>query len=315
MLLWLIIQPSALQAQELFVGAGVSRHIDAGTEKAIWSISYLEELSEHLAFSITYLNEGHQPDHHRDGLAPQVWGRTRIMGNRLSLGAAVGVYGYCDSDLSPPGFGYINEHGIGFISSMAATWYGYSPWLFQLRGNYIVTSHSFDTLSATLGIGYQLDAPSAAGAVSKPYDKNAKGAEHEITLFLGAAVPNNSRSDRAFSQSFEYRRHLSCHVEWTAALINEGDSSQVDRYGLASQIWLVRPFFQQRLRLGVGAGPYFVNDRYREEGGKSTLAGIVSLTAAYNIRPEWALRMTWSRVLTDYDRDADVYLAGLSYLF
>jgi hypothetical protein len=204
-------------------------------------------------------------------------------------------------------------HGIGLISSLAATWYGVSPLLFQLRADYIVTSNSFDSLAATFGIGYQLDAASAPGPV---HSDHAQAADNEITGFLGASVPNNSRSESAFSQSLEYRRRLSQYFEWTAAFLNEGNSSSsVSRYGLVSQVWAVREFYGDHLALGIGAGPYLLRDASHDEGSTTTLAAMVSLTGSYRFSPHWAVRFTWNRVLTDYDRDADVFMGGLAYRF
>jgi hypothetical protein len=304
-----------VQAQEFFVSGGASRHAISGTQKAQWSLSYLEGLGEHLAFSITYLNEGSQPDHHRDGLAPQIWGRIKPMGGQMSLALGMGLYGYCDTDLSPVGDAYLNAHGVGVISSVAATWYGKSPLLFQLRANYIATVESFDAFSATLGIGYQFDAPIVAGSVSRTSNGNTEAANNEVTAFLGATVPNNSRSEQAFSQSIEYRRRLSPSFDWTAAWLDEGNAPPVGRYGLTTQLWVARAFLEDQLALGVGAGPYFARDRHREDGSKSITAGMVSLTGSYRFHPEWALRITWNRVVTDYDLDADVFMGGLTYRF
>lgn len=302
-----------LGAQELFVNGGGSKNIDEETTTYAWSISYLQPFGEHLAFSIMYLNEGHHSDQHRDGLAPQIWGRVMTMERKLSLGVGVGPYLYSDSDLSPAGDTYHNVHGVGLISSFAATWYGVSPLLFQVRADYIVTSNSFDSIAATFGIGYQLDATPASGPM---HPNRIQAANNEITGFLGASVPNNSRSESAFSQSLEYRRRLSQYFEWTAAFLNEGNSSSsVSRYGLATQVWAVRQFYADHLVLGIGAGPYLLRDSSHDEGSTTTVAALVSLTGSYRFSPHWAVRFTWNRVLADYDRDADVFMGGLAYRF
>ena len=196
---------------------------------------------------------------------------------------------------------------------MAATWYGESPLLFQLRANYIATPNSFDSLSATFGIGYLLDAQPEAGS-SGLSRNNARAAENEIAVLLGASVLNSSRSDQSFAQSLECRRRLSRYFDWTVTFLNEGSSSSSYRYGFATQLWAVHDFFEDHLALGVGAGPYFAWDRDLD-GGNSTTAGIVSLTASYRFSPQWAVRLTWNRIITDYDRDADLFMGGLGYRF
>ena len=47
----------------------------------------------------------------------------------------------------------------------------------------------------------------------------------------------------------------------------------------------------------------------------TVLAGNISAMAAWRLSPHFALRAVWSRIVTDYHRDTDVYLGGLSYSF
>jgi len=46
----------------------------------------------HAAISFSYINKGHQPNHYRDGLAAQIWGRTPLLDQRLSLALGVGSF-------------------------------------------------------------------------------------------------------------------------------------------------------------------------------------------------------------------------------
>ena len=39
------------------------------------------------------------------------------------------------------------------------------------------------------------------------------------------------------------------------------------------------------------------------------------MTASYRIGREWTARFSWNRVLSHYDRDADVLLFGVGYRF
>src|SRR6478609_8116872 len=45
------------------------------------------------------------------------------------------------------------------------------------------------------------------------------------------------------------------------------------------------------------------------------VAGIFTMTASYRIGREWTARFSWNRVLSNYDRDADVLLFGVGYRF
>jgi hypothetical protein len=84
---------------------------------------------------------------------------------------------------------------------------------------------------------------------------------------------------------------------------------------LTTQIWLAKPFFDDRLALGAGFGFYSAGDRLREERSGGFFSEIVSITFSYRISSRWLIRGTWDRVITDYDRDTDVFLGGIGYRF
>lgn len=94
----------------------------------------MQGVGEHAMVSFTYLNEGHLPDHHRDGYAPQVWLRTNIINRQLSLAAGVGPYLYHDTASGRGQIDSYNAHGLGGIVSLAVTWYTESRWLFRSAG-------------------------------------------------------------------------------------------------------------------------------------------------------------------------------------
>jgi hypothetical protein len=57
----------------------------AGTSYA-WLFSYSTDISERFAASFTWQNEGHIPDHHRDGHSVQLWAQTRLFSPQFKLG-------------------------------------------------------------------------------------------------------------------------------------------------------------------------------------------------------------------------------------
>jgi len=302
-------------AQELFVNGGVTRDAKTGTTALQWSVTYGQDLGKYAAFSFSYINEGHQPNHYRDGLAAQIWGRASILDPRLSLALGVGPFAYADTKVTPVRDVYEDAHGFGIISSGTATWHGLSPFLLQVRLNYIATQHSFDTLSATFGIGYLLDATPSPGSPPKT-GKNTGTTNNEITLFLGQTVLNSTKGEKDTAMSVEYRRSLLRYVDWTIAWLNEGDTRPIGRWGVTTQLWAVRAFFDDHLALGIGGGPYFARDKYSgDDGQRTTVAGDLSFMAAYRFHPRFAIRVSFSRIITDYNRDADVFLGGLVYRF
>jgi hypothetical protein len=302
-------------AQEIFVNGGAAQDIKTGTDALQWSVTYQQGLGEYAAFSFSYINEGHQPNHYRDGLAAQIWGRVPILDQRLSLALGVGPFAYADTKVTPVTGVYEDAHGFGIISSATATWQGMGPFLLQVRFNYIETQHSFDTLSATFGIGYLLDAGPSSGPPPKPV-QDERTTKNEITLFLGQTVLNSAKGEKDTAMSVEYRRSLLRYVDWTVAWLSEGDTRPVGRWGVATQLWAVRAFFDDHLALGIGAGPYFARDKYSGDAGqRTTVAGDLSFMATYRFHPRFAIRAAFSRIITDYSRDTDVFLGGLVYRF
>jgi hypothetical protein len=94
----------------------------------------------------------------------------------------------------------------------------------------------------------------------------------------------------------------------------EGRSSLIDRYGLTTQLWLAKPFLDDRISLGIGAGPYFAVDQRLAER-KERIPVIFSTTGSIRITDNVHIRATWDRIITTYDRDTDIFLGGIGYRF
>lgn len=302
-------------AQEVFFSAGVTRDTNTRNTRNQWSVTYKQNLGDHAAFSFSYLNEGHQINHYRDGLAAQLWGRTGLLDSRLSLALGIGPFAYADTHVAPITETFQDRHGFGLISSATATWYGMRPLLLQARVNYIGTGQSFDTVSGTFGIGYLLGAPVPPETSPQPV-AGKRTTNNEITLFLGQAVLNSAKSEKDTALSVEYRRRLMRYLDWTIAWLSEGNTHPFGRNGILTQLWAVRPFYDDDLALGIGAGPYIAHDKYSGDNeGKEKAAGAVSFTVSYRFHPQFALRGSFTRIVTNYDRDTDVFLGGLTYRF
>lgn len=316
----LLIAPQPADAQEFFGLGGVVRSSNAGTDdsSASWQLEYREALGEYFAASISYLNEGHVPAHHRDGHAVQLWTRTDALDRRLSLSVGIGPYYYFDTTIPAGSTGtFTNEHGFGGAFSLAAIWQAQSPWLFQVRTNWVKTFGGMDTVSALAGIGYQLDTPRQPQSSASPPEQREKTTDNEITLFVGRTITNSFESERSTALGIEYRRGLWRYVDWTVSWIYEGDSRLIRRDGLASQLWAVKAFFDDRVALGVGSGAYVAIDRHPDRGqdGHRSVSAIATFTGSYRLHEHWCLRTSWNRIVTDYDRDTDVIMGGIGYRF
>jgi len=277
-----------------------------------WQLKYLEELDDHFSASLSYLNEGHVPVHHRDGHTLQLWGHTNLLNRCLSLAAGIGPYYYYDTVANADGT-YTNNHGWKAVATLAATWHTESRWLFQVSSNWVAAGASIDTMSAMAGIGYQLDPPQAAGTVDTEPPDLEKTPANEVTVFLGRTVVNSFSSEHSVATGVEYRRSLCRYLDATLEWLYEGDTRLVRREGLAAQLWGVREFFNDRLALGVGVGAYAALDHYN--GNSDFLSTIFTLTGSYRFHPHWATRASWNRIGTNDSRDTDVILGGIGYLF
>ena len=312
----LLICCKPLSAQELYLLGGALGDIESSNRSYSWALEYLQGLGEYTAFSISWLNEGHLPNNHRDGVAAQFWARTKKIDNQFVLAAGAGPYYFYDTLLAERGRGFNDTHGVGGIFSLAGLWYTESPWVIQLRSN-VIKTNSIDTWSAIVGVGYQLDYLRAR-SLSSQSEVNKKTTDNEISILIGQTTINSSNSQQSVAEEIEYRRGITRYLDWTVALVNEGDNRLDNRSGILSEIWAVRDFANDRLALGIGLGPYFLIDRNRSATQTQdvyAIAGVLSLSASYRFNPNWLARLSWNRVATNYNRDADVIMIGPGYRF
>jgi len=279
-----------------------------------WQVRYMEGLGEHVAYSLSYVNQGHFISHHRDGTAASLWLRTNIIDRQLSLAVGAGPIFYYDT-VRPAGVPAQDVHGWGTTINLLASWYAKNRLIYQIQGSWVRGGDSFDTLSVLAGIGYQLDAPPEPGPALGPPRQTEKTTHNELTVLGGKTVVNIPGNGDSAAGRIEYRRGIWRYLEWTAAALYEGRSDLIDRYGLNTQIWLAKPFFDDRLALGAGFGFYLAEDRRREDRSGVFFSEIVSITASYRLTAQWHIRSTWDRIITDYDRDTDIFLGGIGYRF
>jgi hypothetical protein len=311
--LLLLLLSGTASAHEFFVNAGLTRDTQTSTARLQWSTTYLQEIDKHLAFSFSYINEGHQVNHYRDGIAGQLWGRAGVWDRNLVFGLGAGPYAFFDTHTGANGV-FHDEHGIAALFSGTATLYALSPLLFQARINYLAASRSFSTFSGTIGIGYELGTNKTPTGKSGGQDIGAL--RNEITAYTGVTVLNTRKNEQGTSWAIEYRRSLATYLDWTAMGLWEGANRPVARSGLMSQVWLAHPFFAEHLTLGAGFGPYLAHDKYQQGNeDKTKLDWAASFSASVRFLERFALRASWSRIITTHDRDTDVFLGGLSYRF
>lgn len=304
--------PRRAAAQDLTFFSGGLKAEHENSSSYAWQVSYQQPLWKMFDWSFSWVNEGHAPNHHRDGQVLQLWARADLS-PKVSLLAGAGPYRYFDTESARKGKSYQDAHGWGQIYSAGVLWRFSHRWLAQARYNRIHAEEKERTDSLQLGIGYALDT-AAPATKEEDYADNLQ----ELTVFYGRTVLNSLNSQDSHAYSVEFRQAPLRYMEWTLGWLNEGDEQIVRRNGVTLQIWPKRDFFNGRLSLGVGFGGYLVfsrNEKTKDIKDDIDLAGLVTMTASFRLTPSWALRGSWMRTVTDFNRDTDVMMGGLGYRF
>jgi hypothetical protein len=313
----LLLADRNIEAQELtFMGGAVPKtKVEQSTYT--WQIDYRQDIYRNLATSIAYINEGHVPGHHRDGTAWEAWGRLPFFQDRLSLSLGVGAYYFYDTQPLPGGGDTANIHGTAPIYSLSATGYFSNRWFYRINYNRIDARSDIKTNTVAVGAGFWFgrDKKPTPGELGDAADEDGYVTDNELTVFGGQSVVNTFGNPKSRAYAGEYRRGILPHVDWTASGIYEGDPKIVRRDGAATQLWLVNTFFDKRIAVGAGLGPYIFLDRKHpvNAGNKNpaAVAPLVSLTASTQLSENLLVRIVFDRVTSNYNRDSDIFLLGL----
>ncbi len=307
-----------LPAQELTFLGGYLPETKNERSSYTWQLDYRQDLHRYFATSISYINEGHLRDHHRDGTAWQVWGRLPFAEDKFSVSLGVGAYYFYDTQPLPGG-DTANIHGTAPIYSLTATGYLSNRWFYRFQFNRIDPADQIKVNTVMIGAGFWFgrDKKPTPGKLGDAPAEEGYVTENELTLFVGQSVINTFGNPKSVAYAGEYRRGIFSHVDWTASAIYEGDPEIVRRSGAATQVWAVNSFFDHRITVGAGIGPYVFLDKKHpadpEKKNPASLAPLVSLTCSLRLSESCTMRMVFNRVTTSYNRDADVFLLGLGY--
>jgi hypothetical protein len=303
------------QAQDASLLAGAMR-VDKRSSDHSFAVQmgYSQRMGEYTAVSAEYVNEGHPTLHHRDGLALQGWLHTAVPARGLSFAAGVGPYYYFDTTTGSGSLAdYRNDHGWGLLSSVSAKWHFAQRSYAEARLSRINGRAGHDSTVLVVGMGYELrDLPEQVKL------RNADPGENLVMLLAGRSIVNSFKSEKASGYGIEYRHTVNPNTEWSVIAMDEGRVGVAERRGISSQAWLLRPF-TERTVLELGVGGYLMRDQVNRgdvnEEPKTHLAPIASIGIRYRINPTLRAQLSWSRVITDYHRDSDVFLMGAGVAF
>jgi hypothetical protein len=298
-----------LQAGELDAFDGRLAYDFFSPSTYIWGIEYREVIDAHLSGSLVWLNEGHVAADHRDGQALQLWWQTLPNSSGLIFEAGLGPYLYYDT--AHPLTGYVDQHGLAALTSVAADWYWNDEWLFFLRVNRVVAADRLNTTSVALGVGYrfaELDKGTADDTAA------TSASRWELTGFLGSTVQNASHSA---TLALEARREVTEHVVATAEILSGSSDIGIGwRQAFVAQLWL-QQHLTTELSVAAGAGVTVVG----RDGGTSYFGpprnpgAAVSVGFSYAFTRAWNARAIWTRFATNDSKDADMFLFGMGRAF
>jgi hypothetical protein len=320
----LVCSGLSLRAQELTFLAGTTTNDGPKNSSYAWQVDYRQDFYKYFASSISYINEGHLPDHYRDGTAWEGWGNLPFFDDRIALSLGAGVYYFYDTETLAGGSADI--HGTAPIVSLSLTGYFSDRVFYRVMFNRISPSGDTKTTTATFGVGYWFGLtrrPVGEQPGKDPTVESKYVTPPQLTLFGGQTVVNTFLSPKAYAAAAEFRQGILPHLDGTASFIYEGDPKIERRSGVAFQLWPVNTFFDESTSVGVGVGPYVFIDRNHPVNSGQTVnvglkdpaavAPLVSLTIARQLSDDWIVRVVWDRVTSNYNRDSDIFLVGLGH--
>ena len=300
-------------------GVGTDNHAFASYA---WGLEYRQHLLPMLDASLGYLNEGHLPDHHRDGVLLQLWGRTTLWHERITLAVGAGPYAYFDTQTDPGAVaGYRDDHGVGAVATAALS-YSLTEHSFALMElNQVIAPGDVSARTLMLGLGYRLDrfleAASRKGEHPSPGEPGDDGARNEVNAFVGETVINGLHSDASNTFGAEYRCSVTRHFELSASVLSDSDGLDGRHQAATAEAWAVQDFWARRLLVGLGVGGYFSLRSYRTLDGReaANVTGLASMTVSWRFTRSLDLRFTWHRGFTTDDQDRDIVSGGLGWRF
>jgi hypothetical protein len=239
------------------------------------------------------------------------------LSNRITLNVGGGPFYYYDTVFAQNSGGYADAHGWAWLASLDATiqpWKS-GPWshlFIEVRLDYTAPAKSIQTTSVGLGLGYR-----GFSDIHKADPNSAEGfAANEIVASYWKTVTNslNSSSHTSRAEAIDYRRQIWHELRASVGFLNEGDTRLIRRNGIMAEGWLEPSFGSGLWSIGAGFGFYSAIDKYRPAPGRH-VSEVVSATVSVRPIKNLDIRFLWHRIVTDYNRDADILLWGLGYRF
>jgi hypothetical protein len=327
-------------AQLLSIAKGATQATQSGASSGYsYRVGYLQKLKGDLSAEFDYVNEGHFDAHHRDGYALQASVKVLSLDRyRTWVNVGVGPYYYFDTQRDGHG-GSLDVHGLAPSVSATLRHQLNSQVDLVASVDAVFPNHDFHAYTASLGFAHWLGRDAAARRLHvAPEDREPEGffepreqlitrqtavssaTPYELSLFNVVSVINvvsNPKSEGvAVEARWRFVNRFEHHYDLTLGYLNEGDPRVSRRSGVTLQLWPVRSDPVWHFDLAVGLGAYvYVDKRAPVVPGKGPAAAVAPvLSVMLTSQPLYRgvfLRLAWDRVVSDYNRDADVWRVGV----
>src|SRR5215469_10030421 len=161
-----------------------------------WGLEFRQTDAAHLAWSVAYLNDGHFPGHHRDGVSGEVWAPFTV-GDFMTLSVGGGPFYYFDTEHAAMPGGFADVHGWALLLSAdmrLALWSRLDEpgWFLDVRYDWAAPARDIETHSIGVGFGYRMYSDFASRT---PTVGTVAGfANDEIVGYAGKTVVNSFSS-------------------------------------------------------------------------------------------------------------------------
>jgi hypothetical protein len=326
----LLISSRAAQAQSIAYLRGVDHSTTTSQSDVAYKVEYRQKIRGAFSATFDYVNEGHFTGHHPDGYGLEAWYRLPLSAvDHLALLAGAGGFYYFDT-VTPPGGSSSDVHGLAPRISVTLRGKVWHQWDWVVSADAMRPTRSVRTAMVTAGLSYWLEGDPAHPEAEPValFERAARIEDHDRALrnewsLLGAlSVINISGNPNSIGGSAEYRHRFDWShgpYEASIAYIYEGDPRVARRHGVTLQVWPVRTDLVSRIEIGAGFGAYvFVDTKDQLIPGQITsaaVAPVVSLMASVPVTDAWFVRAIWDRVVSNYNRDADIWRLGFGRRF
>ncbi len=297
------------EAVDFHIMGGVLRGRDDYTWTAATGFVY-RPADSRWGLGFAYVNDGHLPNNHRDGFAAQGW-YVQSLGDGLELQLGAGPYASMNN--TEVNGERLNQFRMGILGSAALKWHVLgNGWYLRSQVNAAVMARSFSSAALMLGVGYDFQ-PGGAQV-----SNDAARLRSDISVWGGISrttTVGTQRNAGAFRIETQYLPQDGGPwwepSAYSIGFLSEGDTFITDRMGIPVQAWWRTP--PERFVFSFGLGPYLAYDKRRDQS--LGLLGILSLRAAMEVYESANVRfevgVMYSRVASFYNKDQDIYLAGI----